>query len=388
MQKPLAGTRVLDISRLLPGPLCTMQLADLGADVIKIEDLQQGDYMRYIPPMANQYSYLFSLVNRNKRAIKIDFTRPEGRETLLKLAETADVWVESYRPGVMEKMGLDYETIRARNPKIVYCSITGYGRDGRYANLAGHDLNFCALTGILDQIGEANRAPALYNFQIGDIVGGSLTAALSILAALIGRGQSGEGRFLDVSIYAGTLYNMVIPTATVLAEGAARARGTDILTGALAIYNVYTTSDGRALVVASVEEKFWTRFCAALERPDLLRYHTAIGEGAEYLKAELQSIIGQKTFAYWEEKFEGIDCCVSPVLTLDEAMTRTPELFIETEHPTEGLLRYMPFPVPEMDGGEAPRPAPAPGEHTLAILQEAGFDAAAVQDLREKKIIW
>lgn len=388
--KPLTGIKVLDLSRLLPGPLCTMHLADLGAEVIKVEDTGQGDYMRYIPPLAHNYSYLYTILNRNKRAISVDFRTQEGRAILYRLVESADVWVESYRAGVMKKMGLDYDTLKEINPKLLYCSITGYGQSGKYAHLAGHDLNFCALTGILDQIGVADAPPALYNFQIGDIVGGSLTAALSILAALVGRNQTQTGRYLDVSIYTGTLSHAVIPMATVLSEGNSRPRGKDILTGALHNYNVYSTSDGRAMAVAPVEWKFWELFCKTIERPDLIPYHVAAGADAEYVKQEIATIFGLQPFEYWVKKFETVDCCVSPVLTLSEAIAETPELFVHQTHPTEGEITYMPFPVPGLglqEGNCIEAPAPAPGQHTVEILSELGYSEIELENYLKSNII-
>jgi crotonobetainyl-CoA:carnitine CoA-transferase CaiB-like acyl-CoA transferase len=230
---PLAGVRVLDLTRLLPGPMCTLHLADMGADVIKIEDTGAGDYAA---------PALRTLVQRNKRALRVDLKRPEGVAVLHSLARTADVLVEGFRPGVMERLGVGYEALAALNPKLVYCSITGYGQSGPYRDEPGHDLNYCALAGVSDQIGRAGDAPALSNVPVADLLGGSLTAAMGLLAALFDAQRTGRGRHVDISIADSTLAHAVVPMVSMLRDGATRRAGTDKLSGGLPCYGARTTA--------------------------------------------------------------------------------------------------------------------------------------------------
>src|SRR5882724_9456690 len=243
--KPLSGIRVLDLTRLLPGPMATLHLADMGADVIKIEDTEAGDYsrsmgrVRGVPPMSD----FFRLVNRNKRAIRLDLKNPKGREVFLRLAKGADVVVEGFRPGVMKKLALDYEAVAKINPRIVYCSISGYGQDGPYAQRAGHDINYIGCAGVGDQIG-TQGAPVVPNFQIADLLGGALTPVMGILAALIDARSSGRGRYVDVAMTDAVFAHAILPLAGFLEHGKTPGRGTGMLGGGLPCYNVYRTRDG------------------------------------------------------------------------------------------------------------------------------------------------
>lgn len=224
--KPLAGIRILDLTRLLPGPVATLHLADLGADVIKIEDPQVGDYARTMGKGSGEDSAYFRMMNRNKRGLRLDLKQPEGREVFLRLAREADVVIESFRPGVVDKLGIGYAAVKAVNPRITYCAISGYGQDGPYRELAGHDLNYLGYAGLLDQIGTAGGEPAIPNFQIADLLGGALTAAMGILAAVIDAQRSGEGRYVDVSMTDSVLAHAYFAMLTLNERGRAAARGT------------------------------------------------------------------------------------------------------------------------------------------------------------------
>src|SRR5688572_26660905 len=248
---PLAGVRVLDLTRLLPGPMGTLHLADLGADVIKIEDLGAGDYAT---PAVR------ALVNRNKRAIRIDLKQPAGAQTLLRLARDADVLIEGFRPGVMERLGVGYEAVAAVNPRIVYCSLSGFGQTGPLRDQPGHDLNYGALTGVVDQIGTAD-SPALSNLPVADLLGGTMNAVMGILAALFDAARTGRGRHVDVAIADGVLAHAVLPLAALNQHGHVPPAGQGTLTGGLACYAVYRTADGRFVAVGALERKFWDALC-------------------------------------------------------------------------------------------------------------------------------
>jgi alpha-methylacyl-CoA racemase len=378
---PLAGVRVLDLTRLLPGPMCTLHLADLGADVIKIEDTGAGDYAA---------PALRMLVQRNKRALRLDLKQPAGVAVLQALAGDADVLVEGFRPGVMERLGVGYETLAALNPKLVYCSITGYGQSGPYRDEPGHDLNYCALAGVSDQIGRAGEAPALSNVPVADLLGGSLTAAMGLLAALFDAQRTGRGRHVDISIADSTLAHAVVPMVSMLKEGTTRPAGTDKLSGGLACYGLYRTSDGRHLAVGALERKFWDAFCHVLGRDDLKPRHLPPdAEATQALRAELAEIIASQPLAHWQQRFEGTGCCVTPVLRLEEALEdphfRARGMVVE---PPDGGPRQLACPV-KMSGYrfELRRAAPSPGEHNDEILADAGYGIEERAALRKQGVV-
>jgi len=351
---PLAGVSVLDLTRLLPGPFATQHLADLGADVIKIEDTGAGDY-------AN--AAVRALVNRGKRAIRIDLKQSEGPATLLRLCRGADVLVEGFRPGVMQRLGAGYEAVAAVNPRIVYCSISGFGQTGPLARMPGHDINYTSLTGVADQVGNAN-GPALSNLPLADLLGGTMTAVKDILAALFAAARSGRGRHLDVAIADGVLSHAVLPLAALHQQGHVQALGEGRLTGALACYGFYGTSDGRHVAVGALERKFWNALCKRLERGDLAPLH-GTGDAAveQRLREELRAIFAARPLAHWTAVFADGEACVTPVLRLDETLG----------HPHFRARGFRPQP---------PGSAPRPGEHTQQILRAAGFGADEIAALR------
>ena len=264
---PLAGIRILDLTRLLPGPVATLHLADLGADVIKIEDPQVGDYARTLGTGQGGDSAYFRMINRNKRGLLLDLKQPEGVEVFMRLAATADVIVESFRPGVVDKLGVGYAAVAAVNPKIAYCSISGYGQDGPYKDLAGHDINYLGYAGVLDQIGREGGDPALPNFQIADLLGGALTAAMGILAAVLDAQRSGQGRYIDVAMTDSVLAHTYFSMLRLNDAGHSAPRGSDLLSGGLPCYATYRCADGRHMAVGALEGKFWKTCCELLGRP-------------------------------------------------------------------------------------------------------------------------
>lgn len=391
--QPLTGVQVLDLSRLLPGPVCTLHLADMGADVIKVEDPEVGDYARSAYGGTEQApSAYFLCVNRNKRGLKLDLKQPQGREVFLDLAASANVVVESFRPGVVDRLGIGYEAVRAVNPKIVYCSITGYGQTGPYRDRAGHDLNYCAYTGITDQIGLAEGPPAVPNIQFADLAGGALSGAMAILAALFDAARGGRGRYIDIAIADCTLANAIIPLAAHLDFGSTVPRGQDLLSGGLPCYAVYETADGRYLAVAALEEKFWRAFCEAIDRPDLIPSGLATGKAAASVRADLQTTLRGKPIDYWVAKLDRVDCCASPVLTLEEALQNEQlvarRMFVTTARSPQGRMTQFAFPV-KFDGStfSVTRPAPRRGEHTDEVLEALGYSPSRIAALKRKRIV-
>jgi crotonobetainyl-CoA:carnitine CoA-transferase CaiB-like acyl-CoA transferase len=369
---PLQNVTVLDLTRLLPGPLCTMHLADLGADVIKIEDSGAGDYAE--PAMR-------AAINRNKRGLRLDLKSEAGRDVFLRLAARADVIVEGFRPGIMERLGAGFEAVRAVNPRIVYCSITGYGQTGPFRDRAGHDVNYCGYAGVAEQNGTGDGSLALPNLPPADLMGGALNAAMGILAALLSVRAGGMGRHVDISMTDGILAHAVMPLIALNDHGATRPAGQDTLSGGLPCYGLYRTKDGRYLAVGALEPKFWRAFCDMLGREDLKAWHRGVAEAeTARVRAEVAAAVAASSWEEWHGLLAGTDCCVSPVLTLEEALESdlvgAREMAIETDHPVYGALRLLACPV-KMTGFafEIREPAPTPGQHSDAILKEAGFTA-------------
>jgi crotonobetainyl-CoA:carnitine CoA-transferase CaiB-like acyl-CoA transferase len=381
---PLAGIRVLDLSRLLPGPYATLVLADLGADVVKVEDPAGGDYVRWMPPLAGQQSGYFHALNRNKRSLALDLRRAGGPEALRRLAAHSDVLVESFRPGVLERLGVGWEDLSRENPRLVLCSISGYGQTGPYRLRAGHDLDYVALAGVLALNG-AEAAPLPLAVQVADVAGGSWPAVAGVLAALLRRSVTGRGAHVDVAMVEGALGMLALQQGAADARGEPLRRGAEMLNGGWACYGVYRTRDGRFVALGALEPKFFEAFCAAVGRPDLAeRQYDDGGRGA---RAELEAIFAGRTRDEWGAFAAAHDVCVMPVLEGDEPR-RDPQLagrgnFLEIDTPWEGrTMRSLASPV-RVSGAEAPRrPAPALGADTDAVLSEAGFGDAEIAALR------
>ena len=383
---PLAGIRVLDLTRLLPGPMATLHLADMGADVVKIEDTEAGDYARAMGPARGRSSVFFQLVNRNKRAIRLDLKQPQGREVLLRLAKGAEILVEGFRPGAMAKLGAGYDDLAAVNPRLVYCSITGYGQDGPYADRAGHDINYIGYAGVGDQIG-TEEAPVVPNFQIADLLGGALTPVMGILAALIDARSSGRGRHVDVAMTDAVFAHAILPLVGFLEHGKAPGRGTGMLGGGLPCYNVYRTRDGRYMAVGALERKFWETLCDILGCPELKGKHIVYGEEARPVRERLAAIFASRAQREWAELFARADCCVSPILTVDEALANEQLRARGMSVVEEGLRQFAsPVKFSEFEFS-VERPAPESGEHTDEILREAGFRDAEITALRSDGVI-
>jgi alpha-methylacyl-CoA racemase len=381
---PLTGLRVLDLSRLLPGPFCTLLLADLGADVVKIEDTVGGDYIRWTPPLHGEYSAMYYTLNRNKRSVKLNLKTDAGREAFMKLAAVADVVVESFRPGVMDRLGVGWEALHAVNPGLVLCSISGYGQNGPYRDRAGHDLNYMAVAGALDMTGTADGTVAMPGVQVGDLGGGAMNAAIAILAALHHRNHTGEGQHCDVSMLDGVVAWLSIHAARHFEEGLAPGPGTTYLNGAHPCYNVYRCKDGW-MSVGALEPKFWSALMEAMELPHLVGEAFAQGEESRRVHAEIETVFLTRTRAEWAERLAGRDVCCEPVLHMGEVFEneQVRHRGLEVEAGQGGPLPQVGFPF--QLSATPPRvrhAAPGYGENTAEVLAEVGYDAAALEELR------
>lgn len=349
--QPLQGIRVLDLTRLLPGPVATMHLADMGAEVIKIEDPGAGDYARNMGPVRKQVSQFFVAVNRGKQLLRLDLKDAAQREQLLAMVAQADVLVESFRPGVMDKLGLGWEVLKQRNPRLVMCAISGYGQHGPLAQQAGHDINYIGYAGMLAQNCASDGVPVLPNLQVGDLLGGAQAALQGILAALVAVKMGGAGRLVDVSMTATVMAHNIMPLVAVNNVAPAVA-GAELLTGGVPCYSVYRTADGRYMAVGALELKFWQTCCDVLQRPDLKSRHWQLGQqvgglDAMAVKAELAALFACHTLAEWSTRFGAADCCVTPVLSTAEALQHPlfATLVSQREHATEGLYWSVGQPV-------------------------------------------
>jgi alpha-methylacyl-CoA racemase len=390
MTGALADLKVLDLSRLLPGGFCSLLLADLGADVLKVEDTGMGDYVRWSPPYHegaehSAKSALFLALNRGKRSIRLNLKEEAGREVLLRLVRQHDVLLESFRPGVMDRLGVGYERLREENPGLVYCAITGYGQDGPYTARSGHDMNYLGLNGLLALTGDADGPPVQSAGQIADLGGGALMGAVGILAALRERERSGEGQVVDVSMFDGSLSWLALVAAKYLCEGRAPARGELELAGRFLCYRPYACSDGW-VTLGALEPKFWQAWCRGVEREDLIE-HQFDPPGSE-AHAAVERVFLERSRAEWHEFAGRHDCCLDPVLGLDEALdselVRAREMVVEVEQPQLGKVRQLGVPVKmSRTPGDPTRPAPAFGEHTEEVLREAGYSAEEVAEMLE-----
>lgn len=342
---PLAGITILDLTRLLPGPAATMHLADMGATVIKIEDKGAGDYARTMSHVKNELSQLFIAVNRGKQFLKLDLKAAQDRDRFLSMVETADVVVESFRPGVMDRLGLGWKTLKERNPTLVMCAITGYGQTGPMALAAGHDINYAGYAGMLAQTTDDSGRPVLPNLQVGDLLGGTQSAVQGILAALLSVKMGGPGRFVDVAMTDGVFAHNLMPLLALNHYGHTAPPARDFLTGGVPCYGVYRCSDGRYMAVGALELKFWETCCDVLRRPDLKSRHWSLGQAiggddAMAVRAELDALFATRSRDEWSALFEPADCCVSPVLDTAEAATHphfvSRQMARTASHPTEG----------------------------------------------------
>ena len=345
----LEGIRVLDLSRLLPGPYCTMLLADFGAEVIKIEEPQLGDYSRTFPPFLKDFGYWHLQLNRNKKSVTLDLKSDVGRKQFLELVRTADVVVESYRPGVLQKLGVDYEVASKINPKIIYCSLSGYGSKGPLAQQADHDIGYVSLAGITAMSGEGTGdkvgKPAIPGVLMADM-NAALSAGMAIMIALRHAERTGQGQEIDISLYNVAMTLMPGAASLYFGSGFVAQRGNNWLTGANANYNIYATKDGRYVSVGCLEKKFWTNLCRALERADMIDL-VDDAKNHPYLEQQLAQEFAKRTMAEWEAYLAGKDTCVTPVLDFAEAVaaeqTQANEMVLTVQDEELGAYQQLGF---------------------------------------------
>ncbi len=386
----LSDVRVLDLSRLLPGGFCSLLLADFGADVLKVEDTGMGDYVRWAPPHHDGVeqsagSALFLALNRGKRSIRLNLKEERGREVLLKLVKSYDVVLESFRPGVMDRLGVGYERLRDENPALVYCAITGYGQDGPYRDRPGHDMNYLGLVGLLGLTGESDGPPIQAAGQIADLGGGALMAAFGIMAALRERERSGLGQMVDISMADGALSWLAMVAARYFADGAVPRRGGLELAGAYVCYRPYPCKDGW-VTLGALEPKFWHAWCKGVGREDLIERQFDAPESET--RAEVERLFVQRTRDEWQRFASEHDCCLEPVLDLDEALeselVRAREMVVELEQPGAAKpVKLLGSPVKlDRTPADPRRPGPALGADTADVLAALGYtreEAAALE---------
>ena len=387
----LRDVKVLDLSRLLPGGFCSLLLADFGAEVLKVEDTGMGDYVRWAIPKyegaeESAASAYFLALNRGKKSVRINLKDERGREVLLELVKEYDVVLESFRPGVLDRLGVGYERMKQENPRLVYCAISGYGQDGPYRDRSGHDMNYLGLVGLLGLTGDKGGPPVQAAGQIADLGGGALMAAFGIMAALRERDRSGEGQLVDVSMADGALSWLAMVAAKYFADNVAPQRGDLELAGALICYRPYACADGY-VTLGALEPKFWQAWCRGIDREDLIPVQfERPGSDAH---AEVERIFMERTRAEWQEFASNHDCCLEPVLDLDEALdsdlVRAREMVVELEQPgVAEPVRLLGSPVKlSRTPARTDVPGPGLGEHTREVLAGLGYsdeDIAALTD--------
>ena len=393
MNGPLSDIRVLDLTRLLPGGFCSLLLADFGAEVVKVEDTGGADYLRWAPPYYGDEEHqplgtrsaLYLALNRGKRSIRIDLKSESGRDAFLRLARDYDVVLESFRPGVLDRLGVGYERLREVNPGLVYCAITGYGETGPNTERAGHDTNYLALNGLLGLTGAPDGPPVQSAGQIADVGGGALMAAFGVMAALHERRASGEGQLVDVSMTDGSLAWLALVAGRYFCDGVVPKRGDNELAGRIVCYFPYEAADGW-VSCGALEPKFWQAFCRGVGREDLTdKQYERPGSGAW---REVAEIFRSRTREEWRAFNDEHDCCIEPVLdldqTLDSELVREREMVVELNQPLLGPVRQLGVPVKmSRTPGAVDAPAPALGEHTREVLSEVGFADHEIETMIE-----
>ena len=381
MSGPLEDVRILDLTRLLPGGVATALLADLGASVVKIEQPGLGDYMRWSEPLLGPESAASWVTDRNKRSVALDLKQPGGVAALKRLAERADALIESFRPGVVDRLGVGYDDLRAVNPRLVYCSLTGYGQDGPLAAVAGHDLNYIGRAGVLGITGEPDGPPTIPGVQVADIGAGAMLSALGVVAAIVRARASGAGDHVDVSMTDGAFAILSVHLGAYFATGEPPERGRMPLSGRDPCYNVYRCADGRYVTVGALEPKFWEALCTAVERPELVPTQFE----PEAL-ATWRELFATRPRDEWLRVLEPFDACVGPVNDLAEACAdpqlRHRGMVVELEHPVLGPTPQVGTPIKLRNAPAGVRtPAPRLGEHTRSELAAAGLSAAEIDAL-------
>jgi crotonobetainyl-CoA:carnitine CoA-transferase CaiB-like acyl-CoA transferase len=381
---PLEGIRVLDLTRLAPGPFCTMLLGDLGADVVVVEE-PPGVGRRFDIGMSER-AQAFNALGRNKRSVGLNLKDAKAQEAFLRLAEKADVVVEGFRPGVVKRLGVDYETVSARNPRIIYCSLSGYGQTGPYATLVGHDINYISIGGALGTIGWPGTPPAIPLNIIADFAAGGLYAAFAILAAVIAREKTGRGQYVDMAMSDGVTSLMASTMSAFFSSGHVVKPGQDFLNGAVPAYNVYETADGKWLSIGCLEPWFWAELCQALGCEQYVQHQNnreMFPEIFDFMRRKFK----EKTRDEWFQELRQRDICVAPVYAMDEvfedAHVQARGMIAEVQHPEFGTVRQVGVGPKFSDTpGSVRSTAPKRGEHTEELLREAGLSQEEIAEMK------
>ncbi|MFH1155440.1 MAG: CaiB/BaiF CoA-transferase family protein [Pseudomonadota bacterium] len=388
MAPVLQSLKILDFTTLLPGPFATMALADLGADIIRVEAPGRPDLMRGVPPFDGEFSAWHSVLNRSKRSIALDLKKGGAKDVVKRLILSHDIVVEQFRPGVMDRLGIGYDALKSVKSDIIYCSITGYGQSGPWRDRAGHDNNYLSIAGVMSASGRSGQAPSPMGVQIADVTGGSYGAITGILAAVIHRHVTGQGQHVDISMLDASLYMNTLNLSKYLVAGENPGPEQEWLNGG-SYYDFYQTSDGRVFSVGSLETKFWEGFCHAMGREDLIAMgQEGSPDSARKLKAEIAAIFASRPYTWWKEKFARLDVCVEPVLTasevVDHPQVRARGMVVEVPKPGGGIQKQVasPFrfsassPTYKHTGLRA-------GDSMREILVQAGYTGTEIDALAE-----
>ena len=387
---PLEGIRILDLSRLLPGPFCTMILADMGAEVIKIEEPERGDYNRFWPPIKNKNSGYFIGINRNKKSITLNLKDERAKKIFYKLVKNSYVVVESFRPGVTEKLGIDFHTLKKINNKIIYLSLTGFGQNTSLKLRPAHDLNFLALSGILSFSGSKDTTPPIMGIQIADY-SGALFGVIGILLALMRREKIDEAQYIDIAMLDCLFSFLSMISGKFFIDNRIPQPSDDLLNGGFACYNIYKTKDNRFITVGSIEEKFWNRLCELIGKEEWKGLNFNRDKQDELIDG-LQKIFSEKTLNEWMEIFKDEDVCVEPVLNLKEAFesdySKERNIIFELNSKIDGRVKQIKNPVeisPKVSLEH--KPHPDLGENNLEILTSIGLTEEEIEKLKREKVI-
>lgn len=386
----LEGVKILDLTRLMPFEYSTLLLADFGAEVLKVEEPKVGDYMRWMAPKLKKESGIFCMCNRNKKSMTLNLKTEEGKNIIRKLVKKYDVLFESFRPGVMKKLGLDYDSLREINPRLIFCSATGYGQSGPYYDRPGHDINYISIAGILEATGKHTGKPVIPGITISDMAIG-IFSAYAMLVGIIARNRTGMGQYIDMSMTDCMVSFNMLGIASYISKKYYGSSSLDV-TGETICYNVFKTKDNRCISFGNLEERFWTNFLKLIGREDLKEYQFTLGEKRDQIMDELQKIFIQKTREEWLTLLEGQDICYSPVNTIEDLLNdphiKYRQMFFEMEHPIEGKVMQVrsPFNFSETPV-EARTPSPSLGEHTEEILKDYGYSSKEINELRGRGVI-
>lgn len=390
MNGPLSSLKILDFSTLLPGPFASLLLADMGAEVLRIESPTRVDLTRVLPPHVDGVSASHAYLNRNKRCISLDLKAPAAVELVKKLVCEYDIVLEQFRPGVMDKLGVGYEALKAVNPKLIYVSITGYGQTGPYRDRAGHDINYLALAGVASHTGRADSGPLPLGIQVADVAGGSLHGVIGLLAAVVQRQLTGQGQQVDISMTDCSFSLNAMTGAAYLAAGVEPSMQGNALNGG-SFYDYYRSRDGQWFSVGSLEPQFMQQLCSALGRPELAELGLR-PDKQEMLKDEIRKAFEQRDAAEWREIFAALDACVEPLLSFSEAVEhpqiKARELVVEVPQDGKPAQRQLAHPIKFSAGVPSPRHIGAPlGAHNQEVLLGLGYSLEQIADLRQAKVI-